>query len=999
MVSGGQYISGFDPHFKIYHELMAFKVREILLVSSPYDAYIMEEDGSLASRIINEYHGLNLSEPPRITRVPTGEQALKLLESDRFDLVVTMPHLGGMDGYSFGYQVKKHHPELPVILLAHSVRDTLPGGMNGNDSAIDNTYVWCCDSDLLLAIIKNTEDRVNVDYDTRRAMVRIILLVEDSPLHRSTILPILYNEVVLQTQSVLAEGLNEQHRLLKMRARPKILCASSFEEALELFVRYRPYIFAVISDVRFPMGGKLTDGAGFELVRILRREMKDLALLMLSTEEKNNALARMIPAGFISKSSSNLREEIHNFFLTYLGFGDFVFRMPDGTVLGRASSLRQFENMLRTVPEASLRYHAAHNHFSNWVMARAEIALASRLHKHHFSGIENGEDLREDLVSKVHALRKLRQKGVVAQFSRNGFDPDITDFVRIGHGSMGGKARGIAFVASELQQAIHQKSALAAMPVTIPQTCVITNDGFDDFVRINRLSPPDEPDDSLVAEQFLQARLPDWLEEDLRAWLARIHYPLSVRSSSMLEDAQFRPYAGLYNTFMLINDSEDFEERLRQLVRAVKLVYASTWFEGPRAFSRSIGQTRKDSMAVIIQQVAGRRYGDYYYPAISGVAQSFNYYPIAPMRPEDGIVHVALGFGKTVVEGERCLRFSPAWPEHLPQFSTVDDMLQNGQTWFYSLDCSRNALFSLRRNNLVRRSIDEAADEFPVRILSSTYFPDEHRIRDADLPGPKVLTFASILKYGHYPLPKILRELLAFGREGMGCEVEIEFAVDMDEDPARSVFYFLQIRPIVTTGESRRVQISDREWKEAILRSSQALGHGFYTGIADIVYVIPEKFDAAATREIAAEVGRINRELHREQRPYLLIGPGRWGTADPWLGIPVLWGDISGVGIIVELQGCGLQAEPSQGSHFFQNITSLGIPYLMVENSDCAGGKAGEQGGVDWTWIYGLETVRETGYVRHVRAAAPFELKVDGRSARAVVLAAGDNMTQGVNNG
>lgn len=977
-------IEEFDPHFTVFHELMAFKVQEILLVSSPYDAYIMEEDNSMASRIINEYHGLNLSRPPRITRATTAEQALGILKERYFDLVITMPHLGEMDGCCFGAEVKKKYPDLPVILLAHSARDAVVPANNHSSTCIDNAYVWCCDSDILLAIVKSVEDRLNVDIDTKKAMVRVILLVEDSALYRSQLLPMLYSEVVRQTQSVLDEGLNEKHRLLKMRARPKILTASTYEEALSLFERYRQYIFCVMSDGRFPKNGELCDNAGVELLSTFRSKQADLPLLLLSTETANRRAAEAIPAAFVEKMAENIREKIHDFFLRYLGFGDFVFCLPDGTEVGRAGNLHDFEALLKTVPVESILYHGRNNHFSNWAMARAEISLAVRLHKRFFHLVTSGEILREDLIAKVHALRKIRQQGVVALFDRQGFDPEIMDFVKIGKGSMGGKARGLAFITSRLYQSMNRTAELSGHTVTIPRTCVITADGFDDFIAHNNLHFREGTADNDIAGRFLQASLPEWLDQDLRAFLGKSHGPLSVRSSSLLEDAQSRPYAGLYNTFMLVNEAEDFEVRYRQLQQAVKLVYASTWFTDPRAFSRSVGQTLDDSMAVIIQQLAGSRYNGYFYPAISGVAQSYNYYPIAPMTSQDGIAHIAIGFGKTVVEGEQSLRFSPGFPRHLPQFSSVDDILTNAQRWMYCLDCSQSGRFSRQQGNLVRRPIDKAVDEYPVRMLSSTYFPEEHRIRDADLPGTKILTFASILKYNSYPLPELLKELLVMGKRGMGCEVEIEFAVDLRKDPSRSVFYFLQIRPIVTGNEKLQLSIREEERVNSLLFSKRALGHGRYESIRDIVFVRPEKFDASLTGKIATEISRVNNSLHKAKRPFLLIGPGRWGTADHWLGIPVGWGDISGVGAIVELQDCSIRAEPSQGSHFFQNITSLGIPYLMIQDERCGLGEETNKEFINWEYLRGLDAIYNGDFITHSTISEPCVLKVDGHTSEAI---------------
>jgi len=983
------YGGGFDPHFSVFYELMNFRVREILLVASPYDAYIMEEDGSPAQKIINEYHGHNLSRPPRITGVATVAEARELLERKNFDLVLAMPNLGGMDCNTFGGHVKELHPDMPVILLTHSVHEAQSLKRGRAACYIDDIYVWGGDADILLAIVKQVEDRKNVDFDTERAMVRVILLVEDSPLERSRILPILYSELVRQTQRVLDESLNEQHRLLRMRARPKILSAGTYEQAMDLFTRYLPHIFAVLSDVRYPRKGVMAPDAGLRFMRKVRRRFADLPILMLSSEETSRDRAESLPAVFALKGSRSLREEVHDFFRDHLGFGEFVFRLPDGREVGRAANLHEFEQRLKTIPVSSLLYHARRNHFSHWMMARAEVALAARLHKNRFRESSATEDLREEIGVKVHALRKLRQRGVVTRFVRDGFDPEVTDFVRIGTGSMGGKARGIAFVRTRLQAA-DKHSILRRARVRVPGTCVITTDGFDDFVRRNSLRYVEGQSDGDIIRRFEGAVFPDWFRDDLRAYLTAIDHPLSVRSSSMLEDAQFRPYAGLYSTFMLPNSHPDFEVRFQQLLRAVTLVYASTWFEGARVFSRAGGRQEEDIMAVILQELVGADYGGHFYPALSGVGQSYNYYPVPPMTAEDGVACIALGFGKTVVEGERSLCFSPAFPEHLPQFSTPDDMLGNSQYWFYSLDISDPAAFTSRNSNLCRRGLEEALDEQPVRLLCSTYFPEEHRVRDGDLPGPKVLTFAPLLKYGYFSLAEVIAELSTLGRQGLGCEVELEFALHLDPVPARSVFYVLQVRPLAVGGARQDVRISRQERKNAVIYSDRVLGHGRYPPLQDILYVRPEVFDPAATRKIAEEIRLLNSTLSKEGRPYLLIGFGRWGTAAPRLGIPVRWHDISGVGAMVEVHGCGIVTEPSRGTHFFQNITSLDIPCLTVMESGCAGrgGKA-EGGGVDWQWLAAQEAVREKKYVRHVRPAAPLVVKVNGRTSRAVVVKGG----------
>lgn len=977
----------FDPHFKIFHELMPFKVQEILLVSSVYDAFLMEEDGSLATRLINEYHGLNLSKAPKITRVSTAAEALEKVAARTFEMVITMPYLGSMDAFDLGSAIKKIKPDLPVILLAHNLR---PSFLERSDKrGIDKIFLWCCEADLLLAIIKNVEDHRNVRSDTERAMVRVIIYVEDSPLYRSLFLPLIYREVVRQTQSVLGESLNERHRLLRMRARPRILMATDYEEAMALYEAYKPYVFGILSDARFMRAGKIDGDAGLSFLQHVRDEISDLPLLLLSSESTMRESAETVPAVFIDKNSPAIRDELHAFFLDYLGFGDFVFRLPDETAIGQAANLVEFEEKLKEIPDASLLYHAHRNHFSNWVMARAEVSLARRLHRDLLSSITDAAVMREDIVCKVHSLRKLRQRGVVVRFFADSYDPDIMDFVKMGSGSMGGKARGLAFMWACLQGDGAEDWPLSPMTATIPKTCVITADGFDSFIAENKLHYDEDAPDTEIADRFLAASLPAWLRRDLSAFLEKYTSPLSVRSSSLLEDGQFKPYAGLYSTYFLGNNHPVSAERLSQLENAVKLVYASTWFASPRAFSRTIGQGRDDSMAVIIQQLIGRDYGGFWYPGLSGVAQSHNYYPVMEMRAEEGIANIALGIGKTVVDGEQSLWFSPAHPQRLVQFSTVEDMLYNSQRQFYALDLHHDKGLRREHSNLVRRNLQDAENELPVRFLASTYIADEHRIRDAHQPGLKIVTFAQVLKYGGYPLARILAELLRLGKEGMGCDVEIEFAVDIDEELAKSIFYFLQIRPMVTGGERIDVKIGEQEIGRAVCYSGHSLGHGLLTNIADILYVRSDSFDPAATRLVAAEIGLANRKLLPQKRPFLLIGPGRWGSADPWLGIPVQWSDIAGVGAIIEVRNEQLRADSSQGSHFFQNITSLGIPYLTLNLGGGAsvgrGGSLQNEDFLDQNWLDNQPLVQEGRFIRHVRPDKPLLVKCNGESAEAVI--------------
>jgi CheY-like chemotaxis protein len=969
---------------------MGIKIREILLVSSPYDAFIMEEDGSLASRIINEYSGLNLSQPPRVTRTPSAYAALEHLNEKKFDMVIATPHMEDMDAFSLGGEIKKLKQDLPVILLAHGTRGVYPPPENKDCSGIDKIFIWSGNSDLLLALVKNAEDRINVDFDTKRANVRVLILVEDSPVYYSSFLPLIYKEIVRQTQAVLEVGLNEEHRLLTMRARPKILLATTYEEAIALFNKFRPFLFGIICDSRLPRGHDLDNEAGFELLSKSRSEIPDLPLLMMSSDPKNKERAARIPAVFLDKNSPNLLAELHDFFIHHLGFGDFVFRLPDGKEVARASSLRELEEKVAIIPEEALWYHGKHNHFSRWLMARSEVALASSFREVSASDFGNAEEARDFIISNIHALRKWRQKGVVAQFKASSFDPDVNDFVKIGQGSLGGKARGLAFMSALLQENPRIHESYPEVNIEIPKTLVVCTDGFESFISRNRLENYAKEDftDDQVTEGFLRAEMPEWIVRELEAYLAHADYPLSVRSSSLLEDAQFQPYAGLYTTYMIPNNHPSLSVRLQHLVKAIKLVYASTYFEGPKAFSRSIlNQPHLEAMAVIVQELTGQEFGDYFYPSISGVAQSHNFYPVSPMKPEDGICLVALGLGKTVVEGERALRFSPRYPQILPQFSTVDDILTNAQRFFYALRV-RNYPADLKFReyyNLEKREVDEADAEYPVTALSSTYIPEEHRIRDGVFPrGHRILTFAPILKYNLFPLPQILADFLDLGRRGMGCPVEMEFSANLNSgEHKKNSFYFLQIRPMVAEGQRLEVDITRQDWDKAFCRSSQALGNGKNEEIADIVYVKPEEFRLESTVQMAEEIGQINAALAKENRPYLLVGPGRWGSADRWLGIPVTWKNISGVRAVIELRNETIKADPSQGSHFFQNITSLGIQYITV-TEDGGGGDR-----FDWKWVGSLPSVKELTFVRHVRLETPLTIKIDGRTSRCVIVADG----------
>ena len=967
-----------DSEFRKFHDLMARKVQNILLVSTAYDAWVMEEDCKLSERIVSEYQGLNLSRPPRLTWASSAEEALAFLAQRQFELIILMPQLAEREALTLGQRIKELSLGIPVYLLTH--REVfLPG--EAPPEGIDRQFVWTGNADLLVALVKNAEDAMNVDFDTESVGIRVIIVVEDSPRYQSCLLPILYRELVVQTQDVIREGLNQEHRLLTMRCRPKILLAGSHEEAVDLFRKFEPYVLGVISDVRFPREGRLDPSAGVDLLKSIKAQRFDIPLLLMSNEPANAERASHIPASFVDKNSPTLLADVRSFVLERLGFGDFVFRSPEGGEIARAASLFALEECLTTVPAQTLVHHSRHNDFSRWFFARTEFELADRLRPMSEKDFASPELLRLGVTQMIRARREQRQKGIVANFNPKDFDPS-TDFFKIGKGSMGGKARGLAFLFSILNRIPGLAEKYPGVDFSMPRTLGISTEGFDSFVKLNAfefLASADMADDEVRAV-IEKGRFPRWLKHQLRAYLAKVRHPLAVRSSSLLEDAQYQAYAGLYSTIMVPNNHPDPDVRLAELVLAIKQVWASTFYQAPKAFSRRVSQrTDEEKMGVLVQQVIGEDYGGFFYPAISGVAQSYNYYPFGRMKPEDGVATIAFGFGKIVVDGGQTLRFSPCHPNILPQCPTVELALRTAQTEFYSLPLERwpwpRADFTLSRRNIV-----EAEGVGPLSLVASTFLPEEGRIRDtASIPDrPRVLLFAQVLKHKVLPLAEILKDVMGIAQSAMGCPVEIEFACNLyPGTELKPVFSLLQLRPMSARADLNRVTITDEDRAEAFCLSTHALGNAEKTDVRDIVFVRPDAFEVDKTVQIAAEIGRINASLVAENRKYLLVGPGRWGTADRWLGIPVAWSDISGVSAIVETASPQLRVEPSQGSHFFHNITTLGINYIMMS------GKEGER--FDWQWLEGREVLARDQHVAHVRLAAPMVIKVDGRSSRCAI--------------
>lgn len=983
-------VSGRDTGLKLYHELMANKVGDILLVSCPYDAFIMEEEGHLSARIINEYKGLNLSKPPRLTWVSSASEALARLEKKKYDLILAMPSLYGMDVHAFAAKVKQQYADLPFFMLLHKTFET-ESVIDDNASAlIDRTYIWRGNADLLLAIIKAFEDEKNVAFDTATARVRVIILVEDSPYHYSSFLPVLYKQIVMQTQSLIDESMNEDQRLLKMRGRPKVLVAHNYEEAMLLYETYRPYLMSVFSDMRYTRQGVEDDLAGYRLLDRIKKDNPDLPVLILSTEEQNREKAGEIPAAFINKNSGTLNDQIRHFFLSDLGFGPFVFKLPTGDEIARVSDLRGIERIMPDIPDESILYHAMNNDFSRWFMARGEIEFALKIKPYEIDDFPEPGGMKTFLLESIRARRKWSRQGQIIDFDSEVFDTDV-DFMKTGGGSLGGKARGIAFMASQIRKDTSLQEKFPDVDIHIPQTFVISTEGFRTFIETNRLSrildTADEMEDAEIVQRFVQAEFPEGLRKNLETYLENVNYPIAVRSSSLFEDAHYQPFAGLYKTYMLPNSHPDLEVRLERLIMAVKRVYASTYLKAPRSYARStMHRTEDEDMAVIIQQLTGTVHGRYFYPSISGVAQSYNFYPIGHLKAEDGIAHIALGFGRIVMEGGQTLRFCPKYPRFLPQFSIVKDILENSQKGFYALkldDFPKEAAFlngPMDDPCLTVLDVAEAADHPVVRSLCSTYDLQDHRIRDSfSRKGYPILTFAGILKYPSFPLAALLDEVTKVGRHWMGTSVEIEFAVTLPGGGRQKPrFSILQIRPMGRYKQNMEVEIGPEQIKSAFCHSTLSLGNGEYKDIRDVVVVDPETFDPSRTLDIVSEINRINAGFNPTREKYVLIGPGRWGSSDPWLGIPVAWNDISNVGVMVETTVESIRADPSQGSHFFQNITSLGISYISISGK-------GEDF-LDYEFLNTRPCECRTRFLKHIRFQHPIRVLVDGKTSRAVLI-------------
>ncbi|MHC4861103.1 MAG: PEP/pyruvate-binding domain-containing protein, partial [Planctomycetota bacterium] len=837
---------------------------------------------------------------------------------------------------------------------------------------------------ILLAAVKYIEDRLNVDFDTKLIGVQSIIVIEDNVRYYSSFLPNIYTEVMRHSQRVLSESLNQSHRILRMRARPKILLCSTYEEAWHFFTSYHENILGVISDIEFSRRGRSDPQAGVVFARNVRDTHPDIPILLQSSDVKNREHADELGVSFLHKDSPLLLQELREFLVEHMGFGDFVFRLPEGGELKRAKDLRSLEDVLGEIPDESLLFHAERNHFSRWLKARTEFWLAHSLRPRKVSEFDSVGDIRRALIGWMRDFRHSQQRGIIVDFDPESFDPE-SSFARIGSGSLGGKGRGLAFL-SRLVEAYGIDERFPGVTISVPPAVVIGTDTFDRFLEVNDLRDfaIKSEEEEEVERRFLKARLPGHTVHALRCFADLIRYPLAVRSSSLLEDSQHQPFAGIYGTVMLPNTQGTTEERLEELVTAVKKVYASTFSRQAKAYMRATSyRLEEEKMAVVIQRLVGTPHESRFYPDFAGVARSHNYYPRPPMKSEDGIAAVALGMGAMVVEGGASLRFCPRYPRHVIQFPSVEETFLYSQRLFYALELPNSADPQGGEAVMGLSSFDltTAEQDGVLGAVGSTYSMDNDAIYDGIArKGTRLVSFAPILKHDLFPLPQILELLLEVGRWSMSSSVEIEFAVNLSVPPGQNrQFRVLQMRPMVLDHEYEEVSTRDVPRERLICESGQVLGNGTVRGVSDIVLVDVERFERASSRAVAREIGLFNYELMKEDVPYVLFGVGRWGSADPWLGIPVKWQEISGARVIVESSFRDLRVTPSEGSHFFQNLATMRVGYFTVD-SDASGGF------LDWEWLLEQPSEREREFTRLVRLAKPLTIKMDGRTNHGIIL-------------
>lgn len=964
-------------------QLMNRRIYNVLFVASQYDMFILEDDGRVDEQIFNEYMSLNLRYPPRFTQVSNGVDAMNELKINRYELIICMPNLDNSIVFDLAKEMKKSYSQIPIVVLTPFSKTVTKLLEKEDLSGVDFVFSWLGNTDLLLAIIKLIEDSMNVENDVKSVGVQTILLVEDSVRFYSSVLPLLYRFVLNESKEFSREALNEHQRMLRMRGRPKILLARNYEEAVSLYERFGDNILGVFSDMSFNREEQKDKYAGKRLAEWIRDRDRFIPIIFASSEIENKSIADEMQASFIDKNSKTFPQDMREAVKFGFGFGDFIIMDPQTKQeIFRIKNLKELQTNIYNIPEDSLYYHLSHNHFSRFFYSRAIFPVAEMLKKIDVSEYNDCNDARDLIYQVIVEYRRMKNTGVVAVFEKDRFD-QFSNFARIGDGSLGGKGRGLAFMGHITK--MHQElSKYENFPVTIPKTVVLCTDIFDEFMEANRLYPIalSEKSDEDLLKHFLAAKLPKRLVGDFLVFLDAISGPIAIRSSSLLEDSHYQPFAGIYSTYM-IPKVDDKYEMIRILSDAIKGVYASVFYKESKSYmSATHNLIDQEKMAIVLQEVAGISYRDHFYPTISGVARSINYYPIGNEKVEDGIVNMALGLGRYIVEGDPGLRFSPMHPRNILQLSTLEFALKDTQTYFYALDLQSiareilvNDMFNFKKLRLKDAERDDA-----LRFIASTYDPQDEVIREGYYPGGrKIISFANILQHNMLPLAEMLNKVLKAGEYEMARPVEIEFAANVYSKD-RGVLYLLQIRPIVDNKEVVNEDLSLISPQKTVLKSENASGHGICNEICDVIYVKTASFDASKNPDIAREIEDFNQTFVSDDANYVLIGPGRWGSSDPWLGIPVKWTYISQAKVIAEIALENYRIEPSQGTHFFHNLTSFGVGYFTInpfaENEDF----------FDEAFLNDQPAVRETNYIRHVRFPEPIVIKVNGKKKLGVVM-------------
>lgn len=966
-----------------FANLMNKRIYNVLLIATKYDAFMLEDDGRVDEQIFNEYTSLSLRYPPRFTQVTTEEEALAELKDRNFELIICMPNMDNRDIFAAATEIKVHYPNIPIVVLTPFSKEVSKRIAHEDLSAIDYVFSWLGNAELLLAIIKLIEDKMNAPDDTASVGVQIILLVEDSIRFYSSALPHLYKFVLEQSQMFAKEALNAHQQTLRMRGRPKIKLARTYEEAVRIFDQYRDNMLGIISDMSFMHDGVKDPYAGYKFGQYVRKTGLIIPFVLESSEAGNKVYAKELNASFIDKNSKSYPQDLRKKIMQRFGFGDFVILNPQTKEeIMRIRDLKDLQKKVFQIPDDSLVYHLSRNHFSRFFYSRAMFPPAEVLKRVDVSDYKDMDEARQLIFDLIVQYRRMKNSGVVAVYQKERFD-EYSNFARIGDGSLGGKGRGLAFIGAMVKR--YPKLEHDHFAVTIPKTVVICTDIFDEFMETNELYPValSDVDDETILKYFLRASLPARLIEDLMAFFDVVKGPIAVRSSSLLEDSHYQPFAGIYSTYM-VPKLEDKYDMLRTLSDAIKAVYASVFYRDSKAYMTATSNLiDQEKMAVVLQEVVGNRYNDRFYPTISGVARSLNFYPIGNEKAEDGIANIALGLGKYIVDGGQTLRFSPRHPHNILQMSTMDFALRETQTRYYALDLKNlTEQFSVDDSfNLLRLNLKDADADGALKFIVSTYDPYDQIIRDGYYPGGrKILSFVNILQHDVFPLADTLDQILHVGQDEMGRPVEIEFAVNIDpQNPAYATFYLLQIRPIVDNKEVMDEDLTLVGQEETILSSTSVLGHGIVTDVQDVIYVKTGAFSSSNNQLIAYEIEKMNRSFTAGEKNYVLVGPGRWGSSDPWLGIPVKWPHISNARVIVE---CGLEnyrVDPSQGTHFFQNLTSFGVGYFTINPFK-------GDGWFDEGYLNSLPAVEETEYLRHVRFEKPIIIKMDGKKSLGVVL-------------